>query len=231
MVSFSRLTGSLIIALLCAACSKTDGTADTAGAPSGTAGAPPTSPAPTTATISASLSLAGTPPATATVGDMYAYQPTVTTNSSNLFFTSTGLPSWLTLNSSSGVLTGTPSVSDEGTTGHITITANAGSASATSTPFTIRVQAPVPGASGSVKLSWLAPTENTDGSPATELAGYRIYYGTDPNEMTESINVVGATSTSYVVDGLATGTYYFSVTAYNTAGFNSGLSNTADQTI
>ena len=230
MVSFSRLTGVFIIALLCAACSKDD-TADTAAAPSGTAGAPPTSPTPTTATISATLSLAGTPPATATVGDMYSYQPTVTTNSSNLSFTSTGLPSWLTLNSSSGVLTGTPSTSDEGTTGHITITADAGSASATSTPFTIRVQAPVPGASGSVKLSWLAPTENTDGSPATELAGYRIYYGTNPNDMTESINVVGATSTSYVVDGLATGTYYFTVMAYNSAGFNSGLSNTADQTI
>jgi hypothetical protein len=230
MVSFSRLTGLFIIALLCAACTKDD-TADSAAAPSGTAGAPPSSPAPTTAAISATLSLAGTPPATATVGDVYSYQPTVTTNSSNLSFKSTGLPSWLSLNSSSGVLTGTPSATDEGTTGHITITANAGSASATSTPFTIRVQAPVPGASGSVKLSWVAPTQNTDGTPATELAGYRIYYGTDPNEMTESINVVGATSTSYVVDGLATGTYYFSVMAYNSAGFNSGLSNTADQTI
>jgi hypothetical protein len=231
MVSFSRLTGLFIIALLCAACSKNDDTADTAAAPSGAAGAPPTSPAPTTGTTSATLSLAGTPPATATVGDMYSYQPTVTTNSSNLSFTSTGLPSWLTLNSSSGVLTGMPSASDEGTTGHITITANAGSASATSIPFTIRVQAPVAGASGSVKLSWLAPTQNTDGSPATELAGYRIYYGTDPNQMTDSINVEGAASTSYVVDGLASGTYYFSVMAYNSAGFNSGLSNTADQTI
>jgi hypothetical protein len=233
MVSFSRLAGSFIIAMLLAACSKSDGTGNSAAAPDGSADptAPTAPPAQTTAGNSATVALQGTPPATATVGDQYSFQPAVTTNSTTLSFTSTGLPAWLSLDSNSGVLAGTPSASDEGTTGHITITANAGGSTATSTPFTIRVQAPGPGASGSVKLSWLAPTQNTDGSPVTELAGYRIYYGTDPAELTELINIAGADSTSYVVDGLATGTYYFSVMAYNSSGFNSGRSNIADQSI
>lgn len=228
MVSLSRLCGILVVGLLFAGCSKTDGTQSAAAAPNGTAG---TTPAPVTSIISATIALQGTPPATATVGDQYSFQPTVNSNSVNLSFTSTGLPSWLTLNSSSGVLAGTPSVTDEGTTGHITITANAGSASATTTPFTIRVVAPPSGDTGSVKLSWVAPTENTDGTPVSELAGYRIYYGTNPSELTESITIAGATATTYVVDGLAAGTYYFSVMAYTSTGLNSGLSSVADESI
>jgi len=30
---------------------------------------------------------------------------------------------------------------------------------------------------GTALLSWTAPTENSDGSPLTDLAGYKIHYG------------------------------------------------------
>ncbi len=30
---------------------------------------------------------------------------------------------------------------------------------------------------GTITLAWDAPTTNTDGTPLTDLAGYKIYYG------------------------------------------------------
>src|SRR5207249_6577454 len=36
----------------------------------------------------------------------------------------------------------------------------------------------VPGEAGILDASWTAPTTNTDGSPLTDLAAYRVYYGT-----------------------------------------------------
>ena len=38
-------------------------------------------------------------------------------------------------------------------------------------------------AEGSATLSWMPPTENADGSALTDLAGYRIYYGRNPNTL------------------------------------------------
>src|SRR5438309_1476774 len=35
-----------------------------------------------------------------------------------------------------------------------------------------------PGSAGVLDASWTAPTTNTDGSPLTDLAAYRVYYGT-----------------------------------------------------
>jgi len=69
---------------------------------------------------------------------------------------------------------------------------------------------------GTATLSWNANTE-------TNLAGYKIYYGTTPRNdkcppggYPEKIDVGNVTS--YVLNGLASGqTYYFSITSYNTA--------------
>jgi hypothetical protein len=75
------------------------------------------------------------------------------------------------------------------------------------------------------------PTENTNGTPVTDLAGYHIYYGTAEGAWTSTITVLEATETSYVVSGLAPGTYYFAVVAFNTAGEDSPQSNIASKTI
>jgi hypothetical protein len=88
---------------------------------------------------------------------------------------------------------------------------------------------PLPG-TGIATLSWTQPTENTDGSPLTDLAGYHIYYGTDSSNFTQVIDIVGPTSTSHVIRGLHTGTYYFAVTAYNGFGIESAKSNIASKT-
>jgi hypothetical protein len=229
MMTVSRLTGLLVIGLLLAGCFDSGGT-DTANAGTGNASATTGAPA-ATSSPSATITIEGNPSATATVGEPYSFQPKVISSGAGISFAATGLPSWLTFNTSTGALAGTPSASDEGTTGHIVITASTTGASATTTPFTISVQPAAASTTVSVKLSWAAPTENTDGTPVTDLAGYHIYYGMNPAELTLWASVAGAGSTTYVVGDLPGGTYYFSVVAYNSAGVDSGQSNLANETI
>jgi hypothetical protein len=230
MMTVSRLTGLLVVGLFLAGCWDSSGT-DSANA-GGSNTAPATAATAAPSSPRASITMEGIPSATATVGERYSFQPTVVSSGAGISFTVTGLPSWLALNTSTGALDGTPAASDQGTTGHIIITASTAGASATTTPFTIRVQPAATSTTVSVKLSWAAPTENTDGTPVTELAGYHIYYGTNPTELTLSASVAGAASTTYVVGDLPSGgTYYFSVVAYNSAGVDSGQSNLANETI
>jgi hypothetical protein len=80
---------------------------------------------------------------------------------------------------------------------------------------------PTPGTSN-VTLSWVGPTENTNGSALTDLAGYKIYYGTSPKQLNEMVAVANPGLQTYVIDGLAVGaTYYFSITATATDGTES----------
>jgi len=80
-------------------------------------------------------------------------------------------------------------------------------------------------------LNLTAPTQNTDGSALTDLAGFRIYYGTSPSNLTQLAQLTGTTLTSYTVNSLASGTWYFGATAYTTTGMESALSATASKTI
>jgi hypothetical protein len=160
------------------------------------------------------------------------FQPTVSQGGGVITFSVQGQPNWATFNAKTGELTGTPAPVNEGKTGLIIITATNGSTSSSIGPFTIAVNAPsAPPATGSATLSWTEPTENTDGTPITGLAGYHIYYGTSEGAMSTTITVASPTETSYVVTGLAPGTYYFTVVAYNTAGVDSPQSNLANKTI
>jgi hypothetical protein len=84
---------------------------------------------------------------------------------------------------------------------------------------------PPTASSGAVTLNWTAPTENTDGSPLTDLSGYDIHYGTKSGDYTQSITVSNPGLATYVVDNLTPGTYYFSVSAVNSEGTESPLSS------
>jgi hypothetical protein len=76
----------------------------------------------------------------------------------------------------------------------------------------------------SVTLSWDAPTTNTDGTPLTDIAGYKVYYGTEYGNYTQNIDVGNVTT--YKVANLTEGlTYYFAVTAYDTSANESTYSN------
>ena len=84
---------------------------------------------------------------------------------------------------------------------------------------------------GAATLTWLPPTENIDGSPIDDLAGYRIRYGRLAGELTELQSIPNPGITSAVVENLASGTWYFTVSAYNTSGVESESSNLAQKTI
>ncbi|HLA00439.1 MAG TPA: hypothetical protein VJZ24_02240 [Thermodesulfovibrionales bacterium] len=77
-------------------------------------------------------------------------------------------------------------------------------------------------------LSWTAPTTNSDGSPLTNLSGYKIYYSTTSGAYTnaKSKDVGNVLTTSIAnVTGSTTTVYYFVATAYTTSGNEGGFSN------
>lgn len=80
------------------------------------------------------------------------------------------------------------------------------------------------GTAGTVTLNWQPPTQNSDGSPITGLAGYNIYYGTASQSYSQSIKLTNPGLTTYVVENLPAGTYYFSIAAYDATGAQSSFS-------
>jgi hypothetical protein len=79
----------------------------------------------------------------------------------------------------------------------------------------------------SVTLSWTPPTQNEDGSPLTDLAAYRIYYGNEPDNYPTSIYLDNPGLVIYVVENLTPNTYYFVITAINSSGEESRYSGVA----
>ena len=97
-------------------------------------------------------------------------------------------------------------------------------------PFDIEVLAQ--GApTGSATLNWTAPTRNEDGSALGDLAGYKLYWGTEPGSYPNSVTIDNPSVTTYVVENLTAGTYQFVATAFNTSGVESRFSNTATKTV
>ena len=80
------------------------------------------------------------------------------------------------------------------------------------------------------RLTWTAPTQNTDNSALTNLAGYRVHYGTAANQMTQT-QQVAATVTTATITNLAAGTWHFGVRAFTTQGSESALSNIVTRAI
>jgi len=85
---------------------------------------------------------------------------------------------------------------------------------------------------GVATLGWNPPTQNTDGTTLTDLAGYKIYYGTSVGTYSNVITIDNVGISSYVVENLPAGkTYYFVVTAFDTNGNESEYSNAVSKTI
>ena len=83
---------------------------------------------------------------------------------------------------------------------------------------------------GTATLTWTAPTTNADGSPLTDLAGFKIHYGTSSGSYTQTIDAGNVTT--YQVSSIPRGaTYYFVVTACNQGGVESDPSSEGSKTI
>ncbi|MBI5545091.1 MAG: fibronectin type III domain-containing protein [Deltaproteobacteria bacterium] len=85
---------------------------------------------------------------------------------------------------------------------------------------------------GSAVLSWDAPTTFSDGSPLTDLTGYRIHYGASSASYTTTVNVLNAAAVSHTISNLPGGaTYFFVVTALSASGGESAHSSEVSKTI
>jgi hypothetical protein len=173
--------------------------------------------------------ISGTPATSANAGTAYSFTPTAADpNHNTLTFSIVNLPGWASFNAQTGALSGTPQAGDAGTYSNIGISVSDGTSTASLAAFSITV---TQAASGSVTLSWVAPTQNTDGSPLTNLAGFHIYYGTSAGNLSQSVQIANPSLTTYVLSNLAAGTWYFSVNDFTTANVESAVSNVASTTI
>ena len=69
-------------------------------------------------------------------------------------------------------------------------------------------------------LSWTSPTQNEDGSPLTDLQGYIIYVGQTPEAL---LPYFFLTSQQLRLPQTGFGARYFAVSALNTSGVESAL--------
>ena len=173
--------------------------------------------------------ISGSPATSVNVGTAYNFQPSgADADGDTLTYTIQNMPSWATFNGSTGRLSGTPAAGSAGVYGNIVISVTDTKDTVSLPAFSITVTQPT---NGSASLSWTPPTQNTDGSTITSLAGYRVQYGTSSGALTQTIQVANPGVASYVVTGLSSGTWYFAVRAYSSSGAESANSNVTSKTI
>lgn len=167
----------------------------------------------------------------ATIDALVGRAVTVTPTASDpdgdaLTFSVANKPTWMSFSAQNGVLTGTPAAGDVGNY-NVTISVSDGKLQA-SRQSAITVSQQV---AGRATLSWDAPTQRVDGSPLTNLAGFKLYYGTSSGNLSNVIQVSNPGARSWIVEDLTVGTWYFAASAYDQGGMESVRSNVASKTI
>lgn len=173
--------------------------------------------------------ISGSPLTSVLAGKSYSFRPTATdANGDSLTFSVSGKPAWAGFDATTGQLSGTSDASYVGNYANIVISVSDGKASASLAAFSLTVNSI---ALGSASLTWTPPMQNTDGSSLTNLAGYTIYYGTNPASLGSKVLITNPGVTAYLLGNLSGGTYYFGVTANAAGGAESALSNIGSKTI
>ena len=189
-------------------------------------------PGSTSAPVAQTLQISGTPPTTAEVGQFYSFRPTVVAPAgSTLSYAVANKPAWAQFSASTGALSGTPSTGSVATDANIVVSVSSGAQRAALPAFDIAVEPATPSVAGTASLSWSRPTENTNGTPLTNLAGYVIHYGTSSSALNNTMSVASAGATSAEITNLSPGYWYFAVSAINTANVASPLSPIVGETI
>lgn len=86
-------------------------------------------------------------------------------------------------------------------------------------PATAPPPPPPPPPDATAALSWTAPTQNVDGTPITNGAGYKVYYGPSATNLPNVVDVPGWTTLAKTLTFPPDGTQvFFAVTAYNALG-------------
>jgi hypothetical protein len=173
--------------------------------------------------------ISGSPPPAILISEMYEFEPIATDpDGDSLTFQVRNRPNWASFDAATGQLSGQPTLDNVGTYEDIVISVSDGMASDALPAFSVTVSQT---ALGNVTLSWAAPTQNADGSPLQDLAGYKIYYGKSSRTYDHEIHIGSPSITTYVVDNLVPDTYYFAATSFNSSGVESEYSGEAVRTV
>jgi hypothetical protein len=151
--------------------------------------------------------ISGSPQTALVVGTPWSFTPDAADPDGDaLTFTIRNQPSWAQFDPENGRLWGIPH--EAGRYGEISITVeDSYGASASLDTFTLQVDEPT---LGTATVSWEAPTTRTDGSPlpSSELVGYRVYWGTDPNNLERMDEIDNQGVLSLHIANLEKGTWY-----------------------
>jgi hypothetical protein len=173
--------------------------------------------------------ISGSPQQVAVMSNAYLFRPSASdADGDTLTFSIRNKPAWASFDAATGQLEGIPQFGDVGTYDGIDISVSDGAATASLPRFSIAVSR---NELGSVTLEWLPPQSNTDGSVASDLSGYVIYWGTEPGTYDQQLRIDNVGLTAYVVDSLRPATYYFTATAFNSAGIESDFSNEVTRSV
>ena len=158
----------------------------------------------TSSTTNRPPTISGTPAASVQAGSRFSFQPSAADpEGATLTFSITGKPAWLTLDTATGALSGTPTASDIGDTAAMVMSVSDGNSSTSLSGFVIRVMA-----AGS--SSNTAPT--LTGSPSTTATVGSAYSfqptgsDADGNTLTYAIANKPSWATFSTTSGLLSGT-------------------------
>ena len=171
----------------------------------------------------------GSPGSAVMAGDNYSFTPSASDpDNDKLSFSIQRRPAWAAFNTTTGQLVGQPSLGDIGVYENIRISVSDGKTSSALPEYSITV---TDSALGSMTLSWNPPTENSDGTALTNLAGYNIYFGKTQGNYPNRIRISNPSVTTYLVENLLPATYFVVATSFNTMGVESAYSNVARKTV
>jgi hypothetical protein len=176
-------------------------------------------------------SISGTPPTSVTAGSTYRFQPTAKDpDGKTLSFSVQHKPAWATFSIATGLLEGTPSSTQTGAYDDVIISASNGQYSSALPAFDVTVSGSQSSTASAV-IEWVPPTENTNGTALTDLAGVRIYYGTSAASLSHMVQISSKTETSYTIGNLSAGTWYFGGVSYTTTGAQSAMSRVVSMSV
>jgi hypothetical protein len=188
--------------------------------------------APSSSTSNHAPTISGAAVTSVTAGSAYSFRPSASDADNNtLAYSIANKPTWLSFNTATGALTGTPATANIGSYSAISISVSDGKASAALPAFGITVRSTASTSTGAATISWLPPTRNADGSTLTNLAGYRIVYGKTASALDKTVQIANPGLSSYMVENLSAGTYYFAVKAYTSSGSESAQSQIVSKSL
>ena len=167
----------------------------------------------------------------AQVGATFDYQPVAQDpEHDTLQFSATNLPTWASLDTTSGRISGTPGPMDAGVYESVSITVADATHKVVTAPFSITVTPALEG-TGVALLQWEAPPSKVSGEPLDDLAGYRILYGRSSSDLDQSVLITDPATTSYRFSSLTPGVWYFAVVAVNANGLEGPPTTLASKSI